>query len=98
MVASTGSFRKRLPVAAKIALLTAGTIAEVPASPVPPGGSELCTNRTRGGARQLCRRSQRACRHAVAKLITRLENRLGAPANREEVPLYAPAEPMLPFP
>lgn len=28
---STGSFRKRLPVAAKIALLTAGTIAEVPA-------------------------------------------------------------------
>jgi hypothetical protein len=28
---STGSFRKRLPVAAKIALVTAGTTAEVPA-------------------------------------------------------------------
>ncbi|MGC1880631.1 MAG: hypothetical protein WA703_05420, partial [Pseudolabrys sp.] len=28
---STGSFRKRLPVAAKIALVIAGTIAEVPA-------------------------------------------------------------------
>jgi hypothetical protein len=32
---STGSCRKRLPVAAKIALVTAGTIAEVPASPIP---------------------------------------------------------------
>jgi hypothetical protein len=40
---STGTFRKRLPVAAKIALATAGTIAEVPASPIPPGGSELWT-------------------------------------------------------
>ncbi len=40
---STGSCRKRLPVAAKIALVTAGTIAEVPASPIPPGGSELWT-------------------------------------------------------
>ncbi|MGC1573700.1 MAG: hypothetical protein WA750_16510, partial [Pseudolabrys sp.] len=38
---STGSFRKRFPVAAKIALVTAGTIADVPASPIPPGGSEL---------------------------------------------------------
>ena len=38
---STGSFRTRLPVAAKIALVTAGTIAEVPGSPMPPGGSEL---------------------------------------------------------
>ena len=42
-VVSTGSFRKRLPVAAKIALATAGTMAEVPASPIPPGGSELAT-------------------------------------------------------
>ena len=40
---STGSFRRRLPVAAKIALVTAGTMADVPASPMPPGGSELCT-------------------------------------------------------
>jgi hypothetical protein len=40
---STGIFRKRLPVAAKIALATAGTIAEVPASPMPPGASELWT-------------------------------------------------------
>jgi hypothetical protein len=42
-VVSIGSFRKRLPVAAKIALVTAGTIAEVPGSPIPPGGSELWT-------------------------------------------------------
>ena len=40
---SIGSFRKRLPVAAKIALVTAGTMAEVPASPIPPGGSKLWT-------------------------------------------------------
>jgi hypothetical protein len=40
---STGSFRTRLPVAAKIALVMAGTIAEVPASPIPPGGSRLWT-------------------------------------------------------
>jgi hypothetical protein len=40
---SIGSFRRRLPVAAKIALVTAGTIAEVPGSPIPPGGSALCT-------------------------------------------------------
>src|SRR5262249_29900489 len=39
--ASTGIMRSRLPVAAKIALATAGTIAEVPASPIPPGGSEF---------------------------------------------------------
>ena len=39
--ASIGSFRSRLPVAAKIALVTAGAIAEVPASPMPPGGSEF---------------------------------------------------------
>ena len=38
---STGILRKRLPVAAKIALPTAGTIAEVPHSPIPPGGSEF---------------------------------------------------------
>ena len=37
-VASTGILRGRLPVAAKIALATAGTMAEVPASPIPPGG------------------------------------------------------------
>src|SRR5260221_13442448 len=43
VVLSIGSFRKRLPVAAKIALVTAGTMAEVPASPIPPGGSELWT-------------------------------------------------------
>jgi hypothetical protein len=40
---SIGSLRKRLPVAAKIALAIAGTMAEVPASPIPPGGSGLCT-------------------------------------------------------
>jgi hypothetical protein len=40
---STGIFRKRLPVAAKIALLIAGTMAEVPHSPMPLGGSELAT-------------------------------------------------------
>ena len=38
---SIGSFRKHLPVAAKIALVIVGTMAEVPASPIPPGGSEL---------------------------------------------------------
>jgi hypothetical protein len=31
-----GKFAKRLPVAAKTALITAGTTAEVPASPIPP--------------------------------------------------------------
>jgi len=36
-----GILRSRLPVAAKIALATAGTMAEVPRSPIPPGGSEL---------------------------------------------------------
>jgi hypothetical protein len=42
-VLSTGILRKRLPVAAKIAFATAGTMAEVPGSPIPPGGSELWT-------------------------------------------------------
>jgi hypothetical protein len=42
-VVSIGSFRRRLPVAAKMALTTAGTMAEIPALPVPPGGSELWT-------------------------------------------------------
>ena len=37
------SFRKRLPVAAKIALVTAGMMVEVPASPNPPGNSWLRT-------------------------------------------------------
>ena len=40
---STGIFRKRFPVAAKIALAIAGTIADVPHSPIPPGGSALST-------------------------------------------------------
>jgi hypothetical protein len=34
------SFRKRFPVAAKIALATAETMADVPGSPIPPGGSK----------------------------------------------------------
>jgi len=38
---STGILRKRFPVAAKIALETAGTIAEAPHSPVLPGGSKF---------------------------------------------------------
>jgi hypothetical protein len=38
---STGILLRRLPVAAKIALAMAGTIAEVPVSPIPPGGSAL---------------------------------------------------------
>jgi hypothetical protein len=40
---STGILRSRFPVAAKIALAMAGTIAEVPVSPIPPGGSTLLT-------------------------------------------------------
>src|SRR5260370_4093489 len=40
---SIGSLRKRLPVTAKIALVTAGAMAEVPCSPIPPGGSKLWT-------------------------------------------------------
>jgi hypothetical protein len=40
---STGILRRRFPVAAKIALPMAGTIADVPVSPIPPGGSELLT-------------------------------------------------------
>src|SRR5260221_6471990 len=39
-VVSIGSLRKRLPVAAKIALVTAGGVADVPHSPLPPGGRE----------------------------------------------------------
>jgi len=42
-VLSIGSLRTRLPVAAKTALATAGTTHEVPASPIPPGGSVLAT-------------------------------------------------------
>jgi hypothetical protein len=38
-----GSLRIRLPVAAKIALVTAGAIAGTQASPAPPGLSELGT-------------------------------------------------------
>jgi hypothetical protein len=41
--ASIGILRKRLPVAAKIALAMAGTIAEVPHSPIPPGTSRFST-------------------------------------------------------
>jgi hypothetical protein len=42
----TGSFRTRLPVAAKIALVTAGAMADVPGSPMPPGDSALFTRWT----------------------------------------------------
>ena len=38
---SIGNRRRRLPVAAKIALAMAGAIADVPGSPMPPGGSVL---------------------------------------------------------
>src|SRR5215469_12757734 len=41
-----GIRRRRLPVAAKIALAMAGTIADVPGSPMPPGGSEFFTTCT----------------------------------------------------
>ena len=40
---SAGILRSRFPVAAKIALLIAGTIAEVAVSPIPPGASLLGT-------------------------------------------------------
>jgi hypothetical protein len=40
---STGILRSRFPVAAKIAFATAGTMADVPASPIPPGASVLGT-------------------------------------------------------
>lgn len=43
---SIGSFRTRLPVAAKIALVTAGITADVPGSPTPPGASALLTRWT----------------------------------------------------
>jgi hypothetical protein len=36
-------FAERLPVAANIALIMAGTMAEVPAAPIPPGGSKFWT-------------------------------------------------------
>src|ERR1700683_3898607 len=38
---STGSFRKRTPVAANSALASAGAAAAVPGSPIPPGASVL---------------------------------------------------------
>jgi hypothetical protein len=40
---STGILRRRLPVAAKIALAMAGTTADVPVSPIPPGASWFFT-------------------------------------------------------
>ena len=40
---SIGSLRRRLPVAAKTALTTAGAIVAVPGSPMPPGASPLGT-------------------------------------------------------
>jgi hypothetical protein len=43
VVVSMGILRSRLPVAAKIALATAGTMAEVPHSSIPPGGSKFRT-------------------------------------------------------
>ena len=43
---SIGSFRTRLPVAAKIALVTAGITADVPGSPTPPGASVFLTRWT----------------------------------------------------
>jgi hypothetical protein len=42
-VESIGSFRRRLPVAAKIAFVIAGMTAEVPGSPIPPGEFVLWT-------------------------------------------------------
>ena len=42
-LASTGSLRSRLPVAAKMAFATAGASADVPGSPMPPGASVLST-------------------------------------------------------
>jgi hypothetical protein len=41
LLASIGSLRRRTPVAAKIALATAGASADVPGSPMPPGASLL---------------------------------------------------------
>jgi len=46
---SIGRLRMRLPVAAKIAFVTAGAIGGVPGSPTPPGASPLgtrCTSMT----------------------------------------------------
>ena len=40
---SIGSLRIRLPVAAKMALVSAGASPEVPGSPMPPGASLLAT-------------------------------------------------------
>jgi uncharacterized protein len=72
-----GSFRRRLPVAAKIALATAGTTAEVPGSPIPPGGLKLSTNLdsrrlvdaqdlTQGGLRGSARAAPRATKPGAA--------------------------------
>src|SRR2546425_12707544 len=41
-----GSLRIRFPVAAKIALASAGAVTAVPGSPIPPGGSRLRTRCT----------------------------------------------------
>src|ERR1700738_374413 len=43
---SSGSFRTRLPVAAKTALASAGAVTAVPGSPMPPGGSPFRTRCT----------------------------------------------------
>src|ERR1700722_11488268 len=45
-----------LPVAAKIELATAGTIAEVPGSPIPPGASEPGTTSFASSLRRRYRR------------------------------------------
>lgn len=41
-----GKSRRRLPVAAKIALQTAGATSDVDGSPMPPGASALSSRRT----------------------------------------------------
>jgi hypothetical protein len=55
---ATGSFRRRLPVAAKIALATAGAIAAVPGSPIPPGACVLETRCTSMTGASLMRRGR----------------------------------------
>src|SRR2546422_597607 len=76
-----GSFRIRVPVAAKIALATAGAIGGVPGSPTPPGGSALrrtATPRPRprgSGAPQpalvAASSSTAACRGAFVRSVRR---------------------------
>ena len=55
---STGNLRRRFPVAARIAFVTAGTMTEVPGSPIPPGASVFLVRYTSMAGASFMRRTR----------------------------------------